>query len=326
LAISCLQAIEKGERRIYGVRKKIHIIGGKLAIGFTGELQPGKYILRHIKQKFSSETPSVIKLKSLLTSIKCVNKAKTEFTGWIIEKRPKCFYWRGKKPRELIITNCYFGGSGSVHFKQSLRKANYSGMSSNIKTAFEKAKYIGVHKSASILFEELGEAENLKFNYGFGAEIILWNGTGFEYNPKLTSVFLNIFIDDKNNLQINPANVACVYENRGEYSIMQVIHLGIKPDSEAGFEAKNTYVSVITPIYDDMDNFDPKVVGRLTLESKLWFIGISVNNQKKRMNLKLSIVSENGGDVSEPIVDYKNGMLLFNIKNIHDMLPPKIFN
>ena len=102
---------EKGERRIYGVRKKIHIIGGKLAIGFTGELQPGKYILRHIKQKFSSETPSVIKLKSLLTSIKCVNKAKTEFTGWIIEKRPKCFYWSGKKPRELIITNCYFGGS-----------------------------------------------------------------------------------------------------------------------------------------------------------------------------------------------------------------------
>jgi hypothetical protein len=315
-----------GERRIYGTRKKIHIISSKLAIGFAGELIPGKYILRHIKQEFTNKTPSVSKLKSLLTNIKCVNKAKTEFTGWIIEKKPKCFYWKGKNPNELIITNCYFGGSGGVHFKKMLATPIKSGMSADIKTAFEKARYIGVNKSASILFDELGKSENLKYDYGFGSEIILWNGTGFEYNSKLIYVFLNIIIDDQNNLQIYPANVVCVYENRGEYSIMQVTHLEKSPDFESKLEAKNTYVDVITPIYDDMVNLDPKVVGRLTLESELWFIGISVNNSKNKKNLTLSIVSENGGNTSEPIVDYKNGMLYYNIKEILGMLPPEIFN
>lgn len=316
----------KSERRIYGLRKKIHIIGDRLAIGFTGDLPPGRYILRQIHDQFSNNKATVSKLKKLLSKIKCVNKSKTEFTGWIWEKKPICFYWNGKKPNDFILTNCIFGGSGGPHFRKSLKSANYAGLSPNLKTSFDKATYIGVHKSGSVLFEELSKAENLKYHYGFAAEIILWNGKRFLYNPKLSYAFLNIVIDQNNNLQIQPANFCCVYENFGKYSAVQVVHMEHKNKPALGLQAKNTYVTAITPLYDDMSTLDPKTIGQIPLDSKLWFTGIHVHNPIKNSNARLSVVSKAGKEVEQPIVEYKNGMLFFNIKNISNMLPAEVFN
>ena len=316
---------EHGDRRICGLRKKVNIIGNRLAIGFTGLLSPGRYLMRKLHEKFSVENPSIPSLEEFLKNLKFVDKIKTEVAGWIWEKRPLCFYWKGANPDKLNIIDAVFTGSGGPHFRNSITNIDYAGLSPNLKTALDKAIYIGACKSGNVLLDELCAAENLKYNYGYGAEIIIWDGKRFFYVNKLVYAFWNILINEDNSLHIKPANVCAAYKNLGEFSAIQITHMSPKIDKSPGLEATDTFVQVITPIYDDMEEFDPRNVGRISLESGFWFSGILLHNPLKGINARFSIVSESSENI-DSFTWFKDGILHLNLKQLRAHIPPQLMN
>lgn len=314
-----------GERRICGLSKKIHIIGERLAVGFTGQMQPGRYLLKQLYKKFSHEKPNARNLSSFLRTLRYANKSKTELTGWIWEKRPLCFHWKGSSPGDLNFSKGVFTGSGGNHFKSMLTNADNAGLSPNIQTALDSAIYIGSCNVGKLFFEELSSAENLKHHYGYGAEMVLWDGSRFFYNEKLTFIFWNILIDPKNNLHIVPANVCAAYKNFGAFSAIQVTHLEPKKNGTPGLQAENTYIQIVTPIYDNMNGFDPRSVGRIPFESGLCYSGLLLQNPTKNLSSKFSIVSECSNEI-ESFTWFKDDMLYLNLKQLKERLPPNLLN
>ena len=128
-----------------------------------------------------------------------------------------------------------------------------------------------------------------------------------------------------NSLQVDFSNVAAVYRNFDEYSVMQITHLGPKKNPAECLEAKDTYVQVITPIYDDMKSFDVRSVGRQSFESNLWFSGIIVSNPVKNIQATYSMVSE-CRDGIEPFAQYRNGVVSINVRQLYNRLPQSLFN
>jgi hypothetical protein len=316
---------ELGRRRICGLRKKVHIIGDRLALGYTGSLRPGRYLISKLHEKFSTETPSVYNLEEFLKDLQFVEKNKTELAGWIWEKRPLCFHWKGTNPEKLNIINAVFTGSGGQHFENSLTNIDYAGLSPNLRTALDKAVYIGACKAGNVLLEELSSAENLKHHYGYSAEIVLWDGKRFFYNDKLVYAFWNIMIDRENDLHIKPSNVCAAYKNLGEFSAIQITHMGPRKDNSSGLEATDTFVQVITPIYDDMVEYDLKSVGRISLESGLWFSGILLQNPLKSISARFSMVSECSEKI-DSFTWFKDGILYLNLKQLRAHIPPQLMN
>lgn len=315
---------ESGKRRIAGFRKKVHIINELFAVGFTGYLQPGKAILNELDRKYSNRAPGFNDLKSTLIKIKCDYKDKAEIAGWICKNRPICFHWRGDQPKYLFVRDSVFTGSGGEHFKELLSDQDFSGLSQQIKTSYEKAIFKGLVKSGKVLMTELSTGTNLDEYYGFGTEIIFWNGSKLEYNKKLSYVFWNIIIEETNNLRVMPANICCTYQNFSEFSVIQTTHLGLKKNGQ-GFEAKNTYVMAVTPIHDEMKDLDVrKRVGRLKIDSEYLFTGIHVHNPKNNLTGRITFINKQGDDFVLSKVE--NNYIQINIRQIHDLIPKQLFN
>lgn len=316
---------KNGKRRICGLRKKVHIIGNRIAVGFTGSLTPGRYLIKKLHEKFSIENPSVSRLKNFLKELKFVEKKKTELTGWIWEKRPLCFHWTGKSPDKIKIIDSVFTGSGGAHFRKGISNIDCSGLSPELTTSLDRAIYVGACKTGNVLLDELCSSENLNHYYGYGTEIIIWDGKRFFYVDKMVYAFWNILISENNMLYVNPANVCAVYKNLGEFSAVQITHMKPKKENNSGLEATDTFVQVITPIYDEMKNFDPRTIGRISMESEFWYSGIILYNPKKRINARFSIVSECRENI-DSFTQFKDGVLYLNLKQLRDNLPPQIMN
>ena len=226
---------------------------------------------------------------------------------------------------DFNFTKEVFTGSGGHHFKLSLTNADNAGLSPNIQSALDSAIYIGSYNVGKLFFEELSSADNLKHHYGYGAEMVLWDGRRFTYNEKLTFMFWNILVDPKNNFHVAPANVSAAYKNFGEFSAIQVTHLEPQINDLPGLQAKNTYVQVVTPIYDNMNGFDPSTVGRIPFESGLCFSGILLQNPTKDLSARFSIVSECSDEI-DSFTWFKEGILYLNLKQLKEKLPLDILN
>lgn len=222
------QKPEIGQRRICGLRKKIHKIGERLIVGFTGDLMAGEQLLRALYSHVGSSSPTLPDLERFLANVLFSDKNKTELVGWILEKRPICFHWKGSEPEKVNVVDSVFTGSGGAHFRNEILPATTSAMSHDLRTAVEKAIYVCVAKTGKILFSELMAAGHLAYDYGFGAEAILWDGSKFFYIDKVAYAFWNIQVNQDNSLTVYPSNVSAIYKNYGAFSVMQVSHLGPK--------------------------------------------------------------------------------------------------
>src|ERR1700733_11581611 len=83
------------KRRIAGLRKKIHKVGERLVVGFTGDFLPGEKLLKALINQFGNKSPTKTELEKFLAEIAIINKHKTKLVGWIWENRPLCFEWDG---------------------------------------------------------------------------------------------------------------------------------------------------------------------------------------------------------------------------------------
>lgn len=316
---------EPGKRRICGLRKKIHKIGERLVVGFTGDLRAGEQLLKALYGYADMSSPTLSELEKLLATVCIKDKDKTELVGWIWEKRPICFHWSGAEPDKVKVVDSAFAGSGATHFRNEIMAATSSAMSQDIKVAVERAIYFCVAKTGKVLLSELMAAGNLSHDYGFGAEAILWDGAKFFYIDKVAYAFWNIRVNKDNSLSIHPSNVSAIYKNYDQFSVVQVSHLGPKTGFFQGIEAKNTYAHIITPINDDMPNFDARSVGRQSYDTPLWFSGIVVFNPENSKRTECVMVSE-CTEGKESFTSLKHGVLYLNVAQLHAMLPREIFN
>lgn len=317
------EVAKPGQRRVVGMRKKVHIINDRFAVGFTGHLTAGKEILKVIKAEFGDKIEvSLDALKSLLSKFGNIKRHDAELAGWIIADRQYLFYWNIKNASELNIREEVFIGSGGKHFRELLINATASGMSPAITDKFDKATYLGVTNLGKLLATELSTKANLEHAYGYGGEIILWDGDKFVYHPKISFFFWNVIVDG-DAIFVTPSDVSCVYENFGEYSCVQVAHLSF---DNGVLRATNTYVMAITPMYDEMKGFDPSVVGRLDLRATTFFNGFGINNPKKKLGGVLALASDGQGDA--PIFSLgKKGTLdglQLNLRMLHSMIPAEL--
>jgi hypothetical protein len=302
-------------RRVAGLSKKIYKIGERLIVGFTGDLIPGEKLMKALVKQFSDKSPTKTELESFLSEIDIPNKQNTKLVGWIWVKRPVCFEWKGSAPNNIEIVTSTYSGSGGKHFHDEIMRSDASGISENIKTELEKVIYISVAQAGKILLSELMAAGNLDNAYGFGAEILLWDGSKFFYVEKLAYAFWNIVVNEDDSLTVNLGNILAVYQNFDTFSVMQVSQL----------DAKHTDFNIITPIYDSMPNFDIRGLKRLSYDAPLWFTGIAIKNKKSLKNITTSIVSD-GTKENNSVTTYKDGMIYLNIGQLKATLPQDIFN
>lgn len=317
---------DSGHRRLCGLRKKIHKIGERLVVGFTGSLAPGALLMKGLQERFGNTSVMVRELESFLAEMTFPGKKETELVGWVWENRPLCFQWKGLHPETLQLVESAYSGSGGNHFLNEVMHADGASMSPGLQTALDKAIYIGANKAGKVLLEELMAAKNLEHNYGFGAELIFWDGARFSYVEKLAFVFWNVAVGPDNELMVAASNVSAVYRNFGTFSVVQVCHMGPRKGPGGGLESKNTYVNVITPLYDEMRTFDARTVGRQSFDARLWFSGFVVKNPRKGITVTCSIVSEFHQGVESPFTGLRDGVLFLNCGQLSACLPASILN
>lgn len=315
-----------GKRRIHGFRKKIQKIGDRLVVGFTGDVAAGELLLSALNNRFCKGPLALRDLQELLANFRCENSNQTELVGWVWEKRLQCFHWRGSAPSNLDLVPSAFAGSGATHFKNEIMTAQSCSMSPEVTNALEKAIFQCVSKAGKVLFTELLGGENLEYDYGFGAEVILWDGAKFFYIDKVAYAFWNIEIDPDNGIKVLPHNVSAIYKNYDRFSVMQVSQIQMNTGFFSGFSAKETEVHMITPIHDAMPDFDATSIGRETYDdAPLWFSGFVVTNPLTGARAVCSMVSECVEGI-EPFTSYKHGVLYLNLTQLREMLPDSLFN
>jgi hypothetical protein len=320
---------EPGRSRVRSLIKKIHKIGDRLVVGFTGRLNEGTDLMKELHKRYgTSKAIRYRDLQSFLSSQRFSGEKNMELIGWIWEERPLCFHWKEVNPELLNIVPSAYTGSGGKHFHDEIMRADFCGISDQLKTAVEKAIYISTTKAGKVLMCELTGGRNItEHAYGFGAEAIYWDGAKFSYVENVVFAFWNIVIGPHNELRVMPGNLIALYRNFGEYTVAQISHLELKENPADGLETKHTDLHVVTPIYDDMLSFDVSTVGRQSFDAKLWCSGVRIEDPTKSLTAMFNI-TECSEDV-ERFTNYQDGELRLNLgwlKKQLDQLPNKILN
>lgn len=279
--------------RIAGLSKKIHVVNDRFAVGFTGRVDDGARILRTLVAEFSLAAPSLLALEKALSPFNHKTKGFAQVIGWTASSRPVCFEWKSNDTNAPLLVNSVFAGSGGVPFRNSLTEAATSEISPNIKTAVEKAQFVGISEVGGVLATELMGLDNLKAFYGYGAELIFWTGVKFSYVPKICFCFWNAGINRDGTFFLNSSNVMALYQSFGEFSALQVAHIGPSPNGESKLVANNTYVTAITPLHDKMPELDPRTIGRIPVASDFYFNAIAAKDERSGKTGVFKVVSIN---------------------------------
>jgi len=310
-------------RRIAGLRKKIHKINDRFIVGSTGDLVPCEILIKALVKEFSTKEATKTGLDNFLSGISIPNKHNTKLVGWYCDNRPLCFAWNGDD-NEISIVSSTYSGSGGKHFHDEIMSSAASGISENFKLELEKVTYIAVAQVGKILLSELMNARNLHYAYGFGGELMLWNGAKFFYVDKIVYTFWQILVNDDNNLKVSFIPIQAVYKNFDTYSVMQITYLGLNT-TNSGMEAKNTDYHLLTPLNDCMSDFPISNLKKISYDGPLWFTGISVYNPQKALQTVINFVSD-GLAENDSVTFYSNGKININLAQVKNALPSDIYN
>jgi hypothetical protein len=239
------------ERRRIGARRKVLLLGDKLIIGFTGDVDAGSILFKDLHRRFSKTTASPDELEFALRLHNIQLSGTASVVGWLADPQPRCFTWTAKPGSQLRWCTHAILGSGADHFSRSILSADHVGHSENF-TPTELARFVAITKATRVLGNELGPAGTLKNNYGYCLEIATWNGDTFEFEPTLTFSFYNVLIGPGDRNQIQPVLVR-VYRHHDRFSIVQTNFLSdtVGPDASVG---GHVYVDFATGLHDDCDD------------------------------------------------------------------------
>lgn len=261
-------------RRISGLRRKLHLINEHFVVGFTGSVAAGAIIFADLERRFGNDNaaPTIEEINRTLNQFNIQCNGNATVIGWTCRSRPRCFRWSAKPGSSATHVTHAIEGSGSHHFLGILTEARSGGYSGDVKTAYEKALLLGLTKTGAVLFEEIRTGETLQESYGYGAEMVLFDGKRFSFIPRFGYSFWNVRIELNGSVTIMPSNVIAAYEARAGYCALQVTHLG---PGDNRLNAENSYLQAITPLHNGMPGLILTKADVVNPECPYYFNGIA---------------------------------------------------
>ncbi len=250
--------------RIAGARKKVHLIGSKLAVAWCGSQLAASGVIRRLHEAFSSTPATARALTNKFAGIDDYqgDRLAVHIIGWLIDPAPMCFRWNSMWPAELFFADSHFDGSGEEVFAGVLsERPHASAFGPGITSPAEAAAFFLLAKISKLIDKEIWSGETLRNRFGYGYEVVIFDGSAFRYIDQVSYLTWEVSLDSKHDgyhYRLGPTMVK--YRSMGEYSIVQTTH-------QEGGSARTTHVDVVTPVHDAMPTLDPRSVGRQPIQS-----------------------------------------------------------
>jgi hypothetical protein len=292
--------------RIAGIRRKCFIVNDRLAVAFTGHVPAGKRVFSTLAHRFGKTNvgPTLQELDEILgvfgKPFHDQNLIATVI-GWTVRSRPCCFSWSAGLGKHVEQVGGAIEGSGRDSFRKSLTEPRIRGTPT--RTAYESAAIAAVLKVGRVLSDELLSSQNLAVGYGFGAEVALFTGRKFRFVPKIGYFFWNIQVDLDGSVTLRPANRAVIYQDKGEYALVNVLQL---QESVVQWRTERRFLLILAPLHDDLLNLRLQRSDEPDILCPYYFLGFVVHDfrtgNRTRANLAtdshsslFKIVKRDGG-------------------------------
>ena len=169
-------------RRVSGLGRKIHQVNDRFVVGCTGGVAAAKVILADLERRFASDatSPSPGRIGNALSQFNIQFSGAATIIGWTVNDEPRCFALSARLGSRIQQVEMAVEGSGRKHFTSMLTDAVSFGYSSAVENNQDKALLLGLAKLGAVLTEEISSGNNLVWSYGYGAEMVLFNGQRFE--------------------------------------------------------------------------------------------------------------------------------------------------
>lgn len=264
--------------RVVGARKKVHLIGNKLAVAWSGSFMAASSVLAELNAKFSSMNSDVSELEAELSQITMYSDGifAVNLIGWVIDPHPRCFRWNSMWPAELFFEDAHFDGSGARMFLDTLSPVGQlSGMGPGVESAEEAATLTLLAKASKLMDNEIWSGETIRNRFGYCYEIAFYDGSKFRYVEQIAYLTWEVGVDPvRKGYAYRVGPVLLKYRNMGEYSVVQTTRFADGKPAE-------THVDLITPAYSHMPQLDPTSLGRIPIESDFYcnFLRYRLNSQ-----------------------------------------------
>lgn len=273
-----------------GTRLKTLVLNRRLALGFTGDVWAGAKLFKELEARYSDRTPTRDELNSALRlSNISLNKA-AHLVGWLADPEPACFRWSAGIGAQVEWPPCAVLGSGARHFESELAAQTATGGSTDF-SAREKAIFVAISVTLRALHNEMKTGTTWDSHYGYGFEIVTWTRERFEYQPKLTSFFLRVTLDENLIGGVGELVFVRIVERRDNYALVGSYPLQDHPGPD-GVARGQVYVEQVTPLNDpDPDgDMDPTLVTLLEPASPIYGISLLADDPITKANVHVAAV------------------------------------
>lgn len=255
-------------------RKKIHLINDNLVVGWSGDRIVAFAAIGALNKEFSDREAPLAELKEVLSSIDTYREfgdTPTFVIGWLFDGSEfQCFRWNSHWPTELFIHRSHFEGSGADDFVKVLTNADAHGMSPLLTSPEEQAPFIAIAQAGKLLANDIYTGNLTQKCYGYGFEILFWNGSNFSYVEDITFSFWEIHrLPNDPDIHGRQGPVLARYKSFDYFSMMQTTHT-------IGPHANNTFVELIPPVFDDCNDQNPQDYGPIKIRADYYCNYVSI--------------------------------------------------
>lgn len=166
--------------------KKLTIVASNLAVGWTGDLEAAKEVLRVLHLEFSQSSRRVADLEGILTRREQpfeIGRLHVTLIGWILrDDHALCFRWNSGCPIELFYGDPMYDGSGDAVAEQLFLHKEGNLVNGAHAPADPHHVAFGVLGPVTRLMKaEMLGPSNVPFGIGLAYDVILRVNDTFEY-------------------------------------------------------------------------------------------------------------------------------------------------
>ena len=224
-----------------GVRRKLFRFSNNFVAGWTGTRLTAQTIMSELFERFGGTNPTFNDIRGFLAGGPEPISAgmAVSIVGWVVDTAPRCFCWHSDYPSDVYENESYFFGSGGPTLERMVRKPRYVGMRGlrEHRSAVDYAIYFSLDLAGRLLADELCERQNQEDCFGVAYEILVYDGTSFEYVDDILYTFCDFSSSDVMKV-FNPNYYK--FRQLGELSAVQ----------RTNVQTDHTVVDLITPVFD----------------------------------------------------------------------------
>lgn len=178
------------------LRKKVHLISSNLVVGWANDLWAARPFLKDLFTRFKDQQVQRPVLENFLRNYptRDLGALSVQIVGWLIDDKPRCFFWRSDYPLEIYYAPQHFVGSGAETFKEILSRRSFVG-SNRQRHGVEAAIYHSLFTSCRLISDEILVGLNQKQGFGFAFETVYFDGCQFRFVDDILYLAADIFYD-----------------------------------------------------------------------------------------------------------------------------------